>query len=88
MSLLSPLSSVLPHPQQEGGYADLRWHFIGNLQRNKTHTLTSTPGLWMVESVGSEKVARSLDKHWSLNDMASGPLRVLVQVNTSCEESE
>ena len=67
--------------------ADIRWHFIGNLQSNKARKLVAgVPGLWVVESVDSAKLASLL------NDAAGAgsgglhrPLRVMVQVNTSGE---
>ena len=71
----------------------IRWHFIGQLQSNKCKLLVSNvPSLFMVESVDSIKLATLLDKAVSLVDendatkrIFPGPLRVLVQVNTSGE---
>jgi pyridoxal phosphate enzyme (YggS family) len=67
--------------------ADVRWHFIGHLQSNKARVLVEgVPGLAMVETVDSEKLASRL------NAAAAGagrpPLAVLVQVNTSGEASK
>ena len=42
----------------------------------------------MVETLDSVKSADSLNKHWGLRDRGDHPLRVLVQVNTSNEDSE
>eukprot|EP00026_Physarum_polycephalum_P015448 Phypoly_transcript_16132.p1 GENE.Phypoly_transcript_16132~~Phypoly_transcript_16132.p1 ORF type:complete len:288 (+),score=26.06 Phypoly_transcript_16132:51-866(+) len=64
--------------------ADIKWHFIGHLQSNKAKQLLATPNLWMVETVDSKKLASILDKGWS----APEKLNVLVQVNTSGEESK
>lgn len=66
---------------------DIRWHFIGNLQKNKVNKLIGVPGLYAVETVDSEKLATVLDKAWSKSDKKE-LLNVMVQVNTSGEESK
>ena len=67
--------------------ADIHWHFIGHIQSNKVKLLvTSVPGLSFVESVDSEKLARKLNQ--AVADAGRDPLKVLVQVNTSGEESK
>ena len=61
---------------------DIRWHFIGGLQSNKAKMLVnSVKGLYMVESVDSQKLATTLDK--ACEAAKRDVLRVLVQVNTS-----
>lgn len=66
---------------------DIKWHFIGALQSNKAKMLVGVPNLYMVESVDREKVARALDK--AVGDMQrEGRLKVMVQVNTSGEDSK
>ncbi|KAL9243496.1 hypothetical protein vseg_017375 [Gypsophila vaccaria] len=66
---------------------DIEWHFIGNLQSNKVKPLLSgVPSLGMVESVDDEKIANRLDR--VVGDLGRSPLKVLVQVNTSGEESK
>ncbi|KAG2624648.1 hypothetical protein PVAP13_3KG379662 [Panicum virgatum] len=65
----------------------LKWHFIGNLQSNKARALLAgVPNLHMVESVDDEKIANRLDR--VVADLGRKPLKVLVQVNTSGEESK
>jgi len=65
--------------------ADIRWHFIGQLQSNKAKVLVSSvPNLWAVESVDSAKLAGLLNKAAEAAGR-SEPLRVFVQVNTSAE---
>ncbi|XP_072995564.1 uncharacterized protein [Typha latifolia] len=67
--------------------ADIEWHFIGHLQSNKVKSLlASVPNLDMVESVDNEKVANYLDR--AVASLGRKPLKVLVQVNTSGEESK
>ncbi|XP_024023210.1 pyridoxal phosphate homeostasis protein [Morus notabilis] len=66
---------------------DIEWHFIGNLQSNKVKMLlTGVPNLAMVESVDDEKIANQLNRF--VGSMGRKPLKVLVQVNTSGEESK
>ncbi|ESR65670.1 hypothetical protein CICLE_v10009301mg [Citrus x clementina] len=66
---------------------DIKWHFVGHLQSNKAKTLLGgVPNLDMVEGVGNEKIANHLDK--AVSNLGRKPLKVLVQVNTSGEESK
>ena len=66
---------------------DIYWHFVGHLQRNKAKLLASVPHLWMVETIDTAKLATSLNSSWS--DLAfPQKLKVMVQVNTSGEESK
>lgn len=66
---------------------DIRWHFIGHLQRNKVNKLLAIPNLYMVETVDTEKLASALDKAWQkLRKQDNLKLNVLVQINTSGEE--
>ncbi|KAJ4768181.1 hypothetical protein LUZ62_078556 [Rhynchospora pubera] len=66
---------------------DIEWHFIGNLQSNKVKQLLSgVPNLYMVESVDDQKIANHLDR--AVGSLGRNPLKVLVQVNTSGEESK
>ncbi|XP_042461407.1 pyridoxal phosphate homeostasis protein-like [Zingiber officinale] len=67
--------------------SDIEWHFIGNLQSNKVKTLLAgVPNLDMFESVDDEKIANHLDR--MVANLGRKPLKVLVQVNTSGEESK
>lgn len=64
---------------------DILWHYIGPLQTNKAKLLASISNLAVVESVDRERVASALDKAMTSMDRK---LNVLVQVNTSAEESK
>jgi pyridoxal phosphate enzyme (YggS family) len=67
--------------------ADIRWHFIGHLQSNKAKALVEgVPNLSMVETVDSVKLAGKLDA--AVAGAGRAPLAVLLQVNTSGEESK
>lgn len=66
---------------------DIEWHFIGNLQSNKVKPLLAgVLNLAMVETVDDEKIANHLDR--AIANIGRKPLKVLVQVNTSGEESK
>eukprot|EP00300_Choanocystis_sp_HF-7_P012899 c18081_g1_i1.p1 GENE.c18081_g1_i1~~c18081_g1_i1.p1 ORF type:complete len:226 (-),score=43.54 c18081_g1_i1:144-821(-) len=66
---------------------DIKWHFIGHVQTNKCKKLVQIPNLWMVESVDSTKLSRELNNACKAT-RPQNPLNVLVQVNTSGEESK
>ena len=67
---------------------DIKLHFIGHLQSNKAKLLLkSVPNLYIVESVDNAKCATALDKACDAVGRKE-PLLVLVQVNTSLEESK
>lgn len=67
---------------------DIKWHFIGRLQSNKVSSLIKgCPKLACVETVTSEKLARALNKAVQLVSREE-KLRVMIQVNSSGEESK
>jgi pyridoxal phosphate enzyme (YggS family) len=71
---------------------EIRWHFIGHLQANKCRNLVRTPGLFLVETVDSEKIATELNKqlHRAVSEELKVlvPLKVLIQCNVSQEPSK
>lgn len=73
------------NPDIQQNCPEIRWHFIGHLQSNKVKKLCETKNLFMVETVDSEKIAKELNKHWKDE---SQRLKVMVQVNTSQEDSK
>ncbi|KAH9488545.1 hypothetical protein Btru_061788 [Bulinus truncatus] len=66
---------------------DIQWHFIGHLQKNKVSKLLDVPNLFVVETVDSEKLAKSLNDTWE-RLKKPGKLQVMVQVNTSGEANK
>lgn len=66
---------------------EIKWHFIGRLQRNKIPKVLNTPNLYMIETVDSIKIATSLHEAWGKFNKAE-PIKIMVQVNTSSEEGE
>lgn len=67
--------------------AGVKWHFIGHLQKNKVNKVTSVPGLYMVETVDSEKLAVAINSSWG-KQSPSQPLSILLQINTSGEDNK
>lgn len=67
---------------------DIKWHFIGHLQRNKVNKVVSVPGIFLVETVDSDKLATALDSAWAKQAGDTGKLKVMLQVNTSGEEEK
>ena len=77
---------------------DVRWRFIGHVQSNKAKALVKgVPGLVTVETVDSVKLANKLDaavkdraeeRMKAFKSDANPKLGVMVQVNTSGEESK
>nr|KIR88207.1 YggS family pyridoxal phosphate enzyme [Cryptococcus tetragattii IND107] len=65
---------------------DIKWHFIGSLQSNKSKLAASVPNLFILETLSSIKVADLLQK--SLPPSRSSKLNVYLQVNTSGEDSK
>ncbi|KAF8648434.1 hypothetical protein AX16_006297 [Volvariella volvacea WC 439] len=72
-------ASVLP--------VEIRWHFIGTLQSNKAKVLASIPNLYSIQTVTSIKAATALEKALP-SERSSSPLNILIQVNTSGEDSK
>lgn len=67
---------------------DVSWHFIGHLQSNKAkQLLTNVSNLYMLETVDTVKLANVMDKAVA-NAEWDRKLNIMVQVNTSGEESK
>ncbi|KAL5526353.1 hypothetical protein ACEPAF_8076 [Sanghuangporus sanghuang] len=64
---------------------DIRWHFIGTFQTNKSKLLASIPNLYALQTLSSIKAADALNKALP-PDRERVPLNVLLQVNTSGED--
>lgn len=68
---------------------EIRWHFIGNLQRNKVNKVLSIPNLYIIETVSNDKLANALNNSWPrFRKSDDSKLNVMVQVNTSQEEEK
>lgn len=69
--------------QEHHSQFDIEWHFIGPIQSNKTKPIAENFD-W-VHSVERAKIAKRLSDQRGED---KGPLQVLIQVNTSAEESK
>ncbi|MGB6127157.1 MAG: YggS family pyridoxal phosphate-dependent enzyme [Psychrilyobacter sp.] len=65
------------------GIEDIRWHFIGNLQKNKVKYIA--PYIEMIHSVNKISLASEIDKRAKQNNRR---IKVLLEVNISSEESK
>ncbi|XP_060712545.1 pyridoxal phosphate homeostasis protein [Hemiscyllium ocellatum] len=66
---------------------DIKWHFIGHLQKNNVNKLIGVPNLFMIETIDSSKLADKVNQSWQ-KKQAAPRLKVMVQVNTSEEDSK
>ncbi|KAH0623186.1 hypothetical protein JD844_031231 [Phrynosoma platyrhinos] len=66
---------------------DIKWHFIGHLQKNNVNKLIGVPNLFMLETVDSLKLADRVNASWQKKGSLE-KLKIMVQVNTSGEDSK
>nr|KAF6428273.1 pyridoxal phosphate binding protein [Rousettus aegyptiacus] len=66
---------------------EIKWHFIGHLQKQNVNKLMAVPNLFMLETVDSMKLADKVNSSWQ-KKASSERLKVMVQINTSGEESK
>ncbi|XP_018416524.1 PREDICTED: proline synthase co-transcribed bacterial homolog protein [Nanorana parkeri] len=66
---------------------DIKWHFIGHLQKHHINKLVALPNLYILETVDSVKLADKVNASWQKKG-STEKLKVMVQVNTSSEESK
>jgi pyridoxal phosphate enzyme (YggS family) len=67
----------------ELGYTDIKWHFIGNLQKNKVKYIA--PFIDMIHSVNKLSLSKEIDKRAKQSNRR---IKVLLEVNISMEESK
>lgn len=68
---------------------EIKWHFIGHLQRNKINKVMKVPNLHMIQTIDSEKLAEAVNASWEKNRLETdGKLKVLVQINSSAEDEK
>ena len=70
-------------PLEVGGYSGVRWHLLGNLQKNKVKTAVEL--FDVIQSVDSIELAEEINKQ---AEKAGKQLDVLVQIKLSDEESK
>ncbi|XP_069341363.1 pyridoxal phosphate homeostasis protein isoform X3 [Eulemur rufifrons] len=64
---------------------EIKWHFIGHLQKQNVNKLMAVPNLFMLETVDSMKLADKVNSSWQKKGSPER-LKVMVQINTSGEE--
>lgn len=68
---------------------DIKWHFIGHLQKSNVNKLLKVPNLHLIETVDSDKIADALENSWpKFRKDENLKLKIMVQVNTSREEGK
>ncbi|XP_061544023.1 pyridoxal phosphate homeostasis protein isoform X3 [Phycodurus eques] len=68
---------------------EIKWHFIGHLQKNNVNKLLGVPNLFLVETVDSAKLADKVNTSWlRIRGVSTKRLKVMVQINTSGEQSK
>ncbi|KAK9515854.1 hypothetical protein VZT92_026456 [Zoarces viviparus] len=68
---------------------EIKWHFIGHLQKNNVNKLLGVPNLFLVETVDSAKLADKVNSSWQrVRGGGAERLKVMVQLNTSGEQSK
>lgn len=76
-------------PQILAKCSEIKWHFIGNLQRNKVNKVVKLPNIYMIETIDSVKIAEAVNSSWEKSRLQDdGKLKILIQVNTSGEENK
>ena len=70
---------------QKLGLSEIRWHFIGHLQRNKVKPLL--PWVYRIHSVDSSALVTQIAKRWQELHRPFA-LPILIEVNVSGEESK
>lgn len=66
---------------------EIKWHFIGNLQRNKINKILNVPNLYIIETISNDKLADVLNNSWPrFRKSDDSKLNIMVQVNTSGEK--
>ena len=63
--------------------SDIRWHFIGHLQRNKVKYIVGK--VFLIHSLDSIKLLNEIEKQYALKNLVS---KVLIQINIGNEESK
>ncbi|XP_059396323.1 pyridoxal phosphate homeostasis protein-like isoform X2 [Carassius carassius] len=77
------------HPLVESSCPEIKWHFIGHLQKNNVNKLLGVPNLYMVETIDSLKLAEKVNSSWQKMRAANTQqLKIMVQINTSGEGSK
>lgn len=75
------------NPKVLSSCPEIKWHFIGHLQKQNVNKLMAVPNLFMLETLDSVKLADKVNSSWQKKGSPER-LKVMVQINTSGEESK
>uniref|UniRef100_A0A8D0HLY4 Pyridoxal phosphate binding protein n=1 Tax=Sphenodon punctatus TaxID=8508 RepID=A0A8D0HLY4_SPHPU len=64
---------------------EIKWHFIGHLQKSNINKLIAVTILYMLETADSVKLADKVNSTWQKKG-PSQRLKIMVQINTSGED--
>ncbi|XP_075063582.1 pyridoxal phosphate homeostasis protein isoform X2 [Mixophyes fleayi] len=66
---------------------EIKWHFIGHLQKNHINKIVAVPNLHILETLDSVKLAEKVNASWQKKGSVE-KLKIMVQVNSSSEENK
>uniref|UniRef100_A0A8C5LJ59 Pyridoxal phosphate homeostasis protein n=1 Tax=Jaculus jaculus TaxID=51337 RepID=A0A8C5LJ59_JACJA len=66
---------------------EIKWHFIGHLQKQNVNKLMAVPNLFMLQTVDLAKLADKVNSSWQKKG-STEKLKVMIQINTSGEDSK
>ncbi|XP_031195297.1 pyridoxal phosphate homeostasis protein isoform X1 [Mastomys coucha] len=75
------------NPKVLSSCPEIKWHFIGHLQKQNVNKLMAVPNLSMLETIDSVKLADKVNSSWQKKG-STERLKVMVQINTSGEDSK
>ncbi|GAU92464.1 hypothetical protein RvY_04541 [Ramazzottius varieornatus] len=81
------IASKAKDPRILSSCPDIRWHFIGHLQRKAVNKVVGVQNLFVIETVDSPKIAEALNEGWKKKKTAE-KLKVMLELNTSGEDSK
>uniref|UniRef100_A0A8D0HRM4 Pyridoxal phosphate binding protein n=1 Tax=Sphenodon punctatus TaxID=8508 RepID=A0A8D0HRM4_SPHPU len=79
---------VVPEPEPRSvrpSLPEIKWHFIGHLQKSNINKLIAVTILYMLETADSVKLADKVNSTWQKKG-PSQRLKIMVQINTSGED--
>uniref|UniRef100_A0A8C5KH90 Pyridoxal phosphate homeostasis protein n=1 Tax=Jaculus jaculus TaxID=51337 RepID=A0A8C5KH90_JACJA len=66
---------------------EIKWHFIGHLQKQNVNKLMAVPNLFMLQTVDLAKLADKVNSSWQKKG-STEKLTVMIQINTDGEDSK
>ncbi|EGC38313.1 hypothetical protein DICPUDRAFT_28875 [Dictyostelium purpureum] len=82
------IQELIQKSEELASLNEIKWHYIGSIQSNKIKHLASVKNLYVVETVEKKEVLDKFAKSWDLEKSNNTKLNIMIQVNTSQEESK